>query len=113
MLKKGLCLLTTSRDARDGALLSWRANTRERLRDRRILIAVHDSRLKPEGDVEPSAEVRKMTLQEWERKVRELELDHIAAGGFISREDAERVVEEAYGPKPAAEASASNAGSED
>lgn len=43
-----------------------------------------------------------MTLQEWESKVRELELDHIAAGGFISREDAEKVVEEACGPKPAA-----------
>jgi len=38
-----------------------------------------------------------MTLQEWESKVRELELDHIAAGGFISRDDAEKVVEEAYG----------------
>lgn len=56
-----------------------------------------------------------MTLQEWERKVRELELDHIAAGGFISREDAERVVEEAYGPKPVAsnaQASANNASRE-
>lgn len=56
-----------------------------------------------------------MTLQEWERKVRELELDHIAAGGFISREDAEKVVEEAYGPKPAAAnaaALASNASEE-
>ena len=43
-----------------------------------------------------------MTRQEWERKVRELELDHIAAGGFMGREDAEKVVEEAYGPKPGA-----------
>ena len=50
-----------------------------------------------------------MTLQEWESKVRQLELDHIAAGGFIGREDAEKVVEEAYGPKPAAvDAEASN-----
>jgi hypothetical protein len=56
-----------------------------------------------------------MTLQEWERKVRELETDHIAAGGFISREDAEKVIEEAYGPKPAAanaEASASKTGTQ-
>lgn len=51
-----------------------------------------------------------MTLQEWESKVRELELDHIAAGGSISHEDAEKVVEEAYGPRPAAvNAEASNA----
>lgn len=60
---------------------------------------------------EPSTEVREMTIQEWESKVRQLESDHIAAGGFISREDAEKVVHEAYGPKPAtanAEASASN-----
>ncbi len=52
-----------------------------------------------------------MTIQEWESKVRRLESDHIAAGGFISREDAEKVIEEAYGPKPAAataEASANN-----
>jgi hypothetical protein len=42
-----------------------------------------------------------MTLQEWESKVRKLELDHVAAGGFISREDAEKVVEQAFGPKPA------------
>lgn len=59
----------------------------------------------------PSTEVREMTIQEWESKVRRLESDHIAAGGFISREDAEKVIEEAYGPKPAAataEASANN-----
>lgn len=41
-----------------------------------------------------------MTRQEWEYRVRELELDHIAAGGFISRREAERIVEEVYGPKP-------------
>lgn len=41
-----------------------------------------------------------MTREEWESKVRELELDHIAAGGFISHEEAERIIEEVYGPKP-------------
>lgn len=41
-----------------------------------------------------------MKPEDWERKVRELELDHIAAGGFISHEEAERIIEEAYGPKP-------------
>jgi len=69
----------------------------------------------PNRELGPSAEVREMTLQEWERKVRELETDHIAAGGFISREDAEKVIEEAYGPKPAAanaEASASKTGTQ-
>ena len=54
----------------------------------------------PNRELGPSAEVREMTLQEWERKVRELETDHIAAGGFISREEAEKVIEEAYGPSP-------------
>ncbi len=109
MPKEGPCPFAMIRDAQDNETLSLRANTRGRLRDRRILVAVHDSRLKPEGDVEPSAEVRKMTLQEWERKVRELEMDHIAAGGFISREDAEKVVEEAHGPKPGADSAEASA----
>lgn len=41
-----------------------------------------------------------MKPEDWERKVRDLELDHIAAGGFISHEEAERIIEEVYGPKP-------------
>lgn len=41
-----------------------------------------------------------MRKEDWERKARELQLDHVAAGGFISQEQAERIVEEIYGPKP-------------
>lgn len=40
-----------------------------------------------------------MTHEERERKIRELELDHIAAGGFVSYEDAEKIIEQVYGPE--------------
>jgi len=41
-----------------------------------------------------------MKPEDWERKVRDLEFDHIAAGGFVSHEEAERIIEEVYGPSP-------------
>lgn len=41
-----------------------------------------------------------MRREEWERKVTELQLDHIAGRGFISKEEAEKVIEQVYGLKP-------------
>ncbi|MEW6105644.1 MAG: hypothetical protein AB1563_04670 [Bacillota bacterium] len=41
-----------------------------------------------------------MRKEDWERKARELQLDHVAAGGFISQDKAERIIEEVYGPEP-------------
>lgn len=41
-----------------------------------------------------------MTRSEWESKARGLQLDHVAAGGFISLEEAERIIQQVYGPKP-------------
>lgn len=41
-----------------------------------------------------------MSREDWERRVTELQLDHIAAGGFISKGEAERIIEEVYGLKP-------------
>jgi len=35
-----------------------------------------------------------MTQEERERKIRELIADHYAAGGYISREEAERIIDE-------------------
>jgi len=35
-----------------------------------------------------------MTPEERERKIRELMADHQAAGGYISREEAERIIDE-------------------
>lgn len=43
---------------------------------------------------------RGVTKSEWEGKARELQLDHVAADGFISLEEAERTIQQAYGPKP-------------
>lgn len=44
-----------------------------------------------------------MKRDEWGRKVKELQADHIAAGGFISPSEAERIIEEAYGSRPTRE----------
>ncbi|MDH7578543.1 MAG: hypothetical protein QHH75_12195 [Bacillota bacterium] len=41
-----------------------------------------------------------LTAEEWEKKVRELELDHLAAGGHITRREAEEIIAQVYGPKP-------------
>ena len=38
-----------------------------------------------------------MTDEELKKKIEELKADHIAAGGFISDEEAEEVVKKAYG----------------
>ncbi|HHV77976.1 MAG TPA: hypothetical protein GXX39_11585 [Syntrophothermus lipocalidus] len=41
-----------------------------------------------------------LSAEEWEKKVRELELDHLAAGGHITRQEAEEIIAQVYGPKP-------------
>lgn len=38
-----------------------------------------------------------MTDKELKKKIEELKADHIAAGGFISDEEAEEVIRKAYG----------------
>ncbi len=41
-----------------------------------------------------------MTEEELRKKIEEVRLDHIAAGGFISYEDSEAIVREACGLEP-------------
>ncbi|NSW84044.1 MAG: hypothetical protein HPY90_12365 [Syntrophothermus sp.] len=44
-----------------------------------------------------------LTAEEWEKKVRELELDHLAAGSHITCREAEEIIAQVYGPKPCKE----------
>lgn len=41
-----------------------------------------------------------MNRKAWERKVRELQCEKVAAGDYISREDAEKIIERIFGSKP-------------
>ncbi len=41
-----------------------------------------------------------MTEEELRKKIEEVRAEHVAAGGFISYEDAEAIVREAYGLEP-------------
>ena len=41
-----------------------------------------------------------MTEEELQDKVDALRRDHVAAGGFISQEDAEAIIRKAYGLEP-------------
>jgi polyhydroxyalkanoate synthesis regulator phasin len=50
-----------------------------------------------------------MTPEERERKIRELIADHYAAGGHISREEAERIIDEVAAAAKAAARSAQRA----
>lgn len=54
-----------------------------------------------------------VTSEEWDKKVAELQADHIAAGGFITEAEAREIVTQALGPRPPAveeSASCPNAG---
>jgi len=41
-----------------------------------------------------------MTEEEIQRKIEDLKVDHVAAGGFISHEDAEKIIRKVYDSEP-------------
>lgn len=52
----------------------------------------------------------RLTPEEWDEKVAELQADHVAAGGFITLAEAREIVTRALGPRPPVdEGSASSA----